>query len=152
MYAQLSWYRPEANNLSQFGSIVVNGMGFSVFNTLLVSMLAFVFQGIFVVLACGGCTLKENTRTYWMTLMMVISVVGAVMIRKVAREYKWTRLMGYCLTAGFSANLVMVLAMVTGNTAGFTKKTTVNAMVFPPLCEDQMVTDLAADLYGVLCW
>ncbi|CZR68552.1 related to DAL5-Allantoate and ureidosuccinate permease [Phialocephala subalpina] len=125
--------------ISSFGSIVVNGMGFSVFNTLLVSMLAFVFQGVFVVLACGGCTLKENTRTYWMTLMMAISVVGAVMIRKVAREYKWTRLMGYCLTAGFSANLPMVLAMVAGNTAGFTKKTTVNAMIFMAYCVGNII-------------
>jgi cytochrome b subunit of formate dehydrogenase len=81
------------------------------------------------VLACGGSTFFENTRTLFIASMILISVVGVVMIRYVAHQYTWTRLMGYSLLSAFSANLPLVLSLVTSNTAGFTKKTTVNAMV-----------------------
>ncbi|KUJ21321.1 MFS general substrate transporter [Mollisia scopiformis] len=125
--------------ISTFSAIVINGMGFSVLNTLLVSMLAFVFQGIFVVLACGGSTLLENTRTFFMALMMMISIVGAVLIRQIPHQYIWTRLMGYCLLSAFSANLPLVLSLVASNTGGFTKKTTVNAMIFIAYCVGNIV-------------
>ena len=96
-------------------------------------MLAVVFQAIYVLSATGGSTYLTNTRTYWMALMMVISLVGTVMIRSIEHSNIWGRFMGYCLLIAFSANFPMSLTMVAANTGGFTKKTTVSAMVrLPP--------------------
>ncbi|KAH9223914.1 major facilitator superfamily domain-containing protein [Leptodontidium sp. 2 PMI_412] len=116
--------------ITGFGSIVIKGLGFSTLNTLLVQMLAVVFQAIYVLGATGGSTYLTNTRTYWMALMMVISLVGTVMIRSIEHSNIWGRFMGYCLLIAFSANFPMSLTMVAANTGGFTKKTTVSSMVF----------------------
>lgn len=107
-------------------------MGFSVLDTLLLNMLVGVFQTIYVVIAAGGSTYFRNTRTYFMTWNLVLSVVGAVMIRQLPHSERWARLFGYMLTIAFSANFPMILAVSSGNFGGFTKKTTVNAMVSEP--------------------
>ncbi|GKT50982.1 putative transporter [Colletotrichum spaethianum] len=113
-----------------FGSIVIKGMGFSTLNTLLVQMLGSVFQFVFVLLATGGSTYFRNSRTYWMAWNLAISIAGAAMVRQINSELKWARFMGYCLTIAYSANFPMILSMSSGNFGGFTKKTTVNAMLF----------------------
>ncbi|KAF7546843.1 hypothetical protein G7Z17_g8145 [Cylindrodendrum hubeiense] len=113
-----------------FGSIVIKGFGFSTLNTLLVQMISFVFQFVFVLLATGGSTWFHNTRTYWMAWNLIISIIGAAMVRQISSEHIWARFMGYCLTVAYSANFPLTLAMSSGNFAGFTKKTTVNAMIF----------------------
>ncbi|KAH7360350.1 major facilitator superfamily domain-containing protein [Rhexocercosporidium sp. MPI-PUGE-AT-0058] len=116
--------------ITGFGSIVIKGLGFSTLSTLLVQMLSVVFQAIYVLSATGGSTYLSNTRTYWMALMMIISLVGSVMIRSIDHSNIWGRFMGYCLLIAFSANFPMSLTMVAANTGGFTKKTTVSAMLF----------------------
>lgn len=114
---------------SQFGSIVIKGMGFSTLNTLLVQMLGQVFQGIFVIIGTAGSTYFRNTRTYFMAWNLAVALVGAVMIREIHPTQIWSRFMGYCLCIAFSANFPMVLSMSSGNIGGFTKKNTANAMV-----------------------
>ncbi|CAM1508829.1 Fc.00g025680.m01.CDS01 [Cosmosporella sp. VM-42] len=122
-----------------FGSIVIEGFGFSTLNTLLVQMISYVFQLIFVLLATGGSTWFRNTRTYWMAWNLAISIVGAAMVRQISPDNIWARFMGYCLTMGYSANFPMTLAMSTGNFGGFTKKMTVNAMIFISYCAGNIV-------------
>ncbi|KPM46441.1 hypothetical protein AK830_g32 [Neonectria ditissima] len=124
-----------------FGSIVIKGFGFSTLNTLLVQMLSFVFQFVFVLIATGGSTWFRNTRTYWMAWNLVISIIGAAMVRQISSDNIWARFMGYCLTVAYSANFPLTLAMSSSNFGGFTKKTTVNAMVFDPVLNDFIVAD-----------
>lgn len=104
-------------------------MGFSTFNTLLLNMLSSVFQTVFVIIAATGSTYFRNTRTYFMTWNLVVSIVGVTMIRQLPQSEKWARLFGFCLTLAYTANFPLILAMSSGNFGGFTKKTTVNAMV-----------------------
>ncbi|KAJ3549022.1 hypothetical protein NM208_g722 [Fusarium decemcellulare] len=112
-----------------FGSIVVQGFGFSTLNTLLVQMVTYAFQLVFVVLGTGGSTMFRNTRTYWMAGNLAVSLVGAVMVRQISSANIWARFMGYCLSAVYAANFPLILSMSSGNFGGFTKKTTVNALV-----------------------
>ncbi|KAH6988963.1 major facilitator superfamily domain-containing protein [Ilyonectria sp. MPI-CAGE-AT-0026] len=122
-----------------FGSIVIKGFGFSTLNTLLVQMISFVFQFVFVLLATGGSTWLHNTRTYWMAWNLGVSIVGAAMVRQISSENIWARFMGYCLTVAYSANFPLTLAMSSGNFGGFTKKTTVNAMIFIGYCAGNII-------------
>lgn len=87
------------------------------------------FQIVFIIMSAIGSTYLKNTRTYWMTFNTVMALIGTVMIRQINPDYIWSRFMGYCLIIAFSANFPLTMAMITSNTAGFTKKTTVTAVV-----------------------
>lgn len=104
-------------------------MGFSTLNTLLVQMIGFAFQAVFVLLSTGGTSYLRNSRTWFMAWNLAISIVGAAMIREIPKDQQWARFFGYCLTMGYSANFPMILSVASGNFGGFTKKTTVNSMV-----------------------
>ncbi|KAL4808288.1 major facilitator superfamily domain-containing protein [Aspergillus unguis] len=120
--------------VSNFGSIIIEGFGFSTLNTLLVQIITYVFQGVLVHLSTAGCSWFENSRTYWMIWNSALSIVGAAMARQISPDNVWARFMGYCLANAYSVNFPLTLAMSTGNIGGFTKKTTVNAMIFIGYC------------------
>ncbi|OJJ07771.1 hypothetical protein ASPVEDRAFT_374466 [Aspergillus versicolor CBS 583.65] len=125
--------------VSNFGSIIIEGFGFSTLNTLLVQIITYVFQGVLVHLSTAGCSWFKNSRTYWMAWNSAISIAGAAMARQISPENVWARFMGYCLANAFSCNFPLTLAMSTGNVGGFTKKTTVNAMVFVGYCVGNII-------------
>ena len=60
-----------------------------------------------------------------------MALIGTVMIRQINPDYIWSRFMGYCLIIAFSASFPLTMAMITSNTAGFTKETTVTAVASP---------------------
>lgn len=87
------------------------------------------FQAIFVAIACIGSSYIPNTRTLFMALMMTIGLIGACMIRQLSNHHIWSRYMGYCLLSAYTVTFPMVLSLNAANFGGFTKKSTVNAMV-----------------------
>ncbi|KXJ87119.1 major facilitator superfamily domain-containing protein [Microdochium bolleyi] len=125
--------------VTNFGAIVIKGMGFSTLNTLLVQMIGTCFQGFFVITGMLGSTYLPKARTVIMAWHMLASVIGALMIRQVAPEHQWARFFGYCLSLGYSANFPMLLAMTSSNIGGFTKKTTANAMIFIGYCAGNII-------------
>jgi len=64
-----------------------------------------------------------------MAFNTVTSLIGTVLIRQLDHTYIWGRFMGYCLTITFSANYPLLLATITSNIAGFSKKSTATAIV-----------------------
>lgn len=64
-----------------------------------------------------------------MAFNLLISIAGAAMIRETNPVHKWTRVIGSGLSVAFTANFPMTMAMMSSNFGGFTKKTTVSAMV-----------------------
>ncbi len=107
-------------------------MGFSKFSTLLLTVLSYAFQVVFVLVATIGSTLLSNTRTYWMSLGYLVALAGAVMIRVLPAEDRWARFIGYSLLLAYTSGFPLIISMVTSNTGGFTKKMTVNSMVCCP--------------------
>lgn len=125
--------------VSNFGSIIIEGFGFSTLNTLLVQIITYVFQGLLVYLSTAGCSWFENSRTWWMVWNSGLSIVGAAMARQISPSNVWARFFGYCLANAYSVNFPLTLAMSTGNIGGFTKKTTVNAMIFIGYCTGNII-------------
>lgn len=105
-------------------------MGFSTFNTLLLGGLSYIFQAFLVLLATGGSSYLRNSRTYWMIWNFAIAILGILLLRQLPHSMRWGRFIGKCLGGSFTANFPMVMAMISSNIGGFTKKTSVNAMVF----------------------
>jgi hypothetical protein len=121
---------PVIISTKQFSSIVIEeGLGFDTLPTLLLTSGSYVAQLFWVFLSNGGSSYIPNSRTFFMVWNFALGVTGSTMIRQLPAEQRWARYAGYCLTMGFSANFPLVLAMVSGNFGGFTKKMTVNAMV-----------------------
>lgn len=104
-------------------------MGFNTFTTLLIQIIAYVFQLMFVVIAMVGSTYLPNTRTLWIVFDMLCAIAGAVMVRQIDAHHKWGRFFGYCMTMGYTPNFPIILSLFSANTGGFTKKMTINAMV-----------------------
>ncbi|KAJ6789423.1 hypothetical protein PWT90_10481 [Aphanocladium album] len=121
-----------------FGSIVIHGLGFGTLKTLQLQMVVYVFQLIFVLIATIGSSYFVNTRTFWMAFDLSIAIVGAVMLRQLT-DSQWGQFFGYCLTMAYTPNLPLILSMLSGNIAGFTKKMTVNAMLFIAYCLGNIV-------------
>ncbi|KND87788.1 putative transporter [Tolypocladium ophioglossoides CBS 100239] len=117
-----------------FGSMVIEGLGFDTFPTLLLQSGSYLVQLVLVLVATAGSTYLRNTRTYFMTFNFAISAVGCAMVRQCPADEKWARYAGYCLVLGFSANFPLIMAMTSGNFGGFTKKMTVNATCFIAYC------------------
>ncbi|EKG20967.1 Major facilitator superfamily [Macrophomina phaseolina MS6] len=126
--------------VTSFASIIVLGLGFSTYQTLLIGMVATAFQVVFVLLAAGGATFIKNSRTSWLVWNFVVSLVGAIMAREIDPEkHIWAKFFGYCLLLCFSANFPLMLSITSANVGGFTKKNTVNAMMFLAYCVGNII-------------
>lgn len=64
-----------------------------------------------------------------MAACVLMGVLGGLLIRQLPPHMRWGRYAGVLIRASFAAYFPLVMAMLSGNTAGFTKKTTTNAMV-----------------------
>ncbi|KAM0549175.1 hypothetical protein ACHAPJ_009484 [Fusarium lateritium] len=127
------------NGLLTFKTIIVQGFGFSTLKTLLLDMFTAVFQGVFVLISIIGSTYLPNSRLNFMAFNLVVSIAGAAMVREVDPSHKWTRVMGSGLSIAFTANFPIAMAMVSSNFGGFTKKTTVSAMIFIVYCAGNII-------------
>lgn len=125
--------------LTTFSSIVIHGFGFSTLNTLLLQIAQYVLQLFLVLLATGGSSYFKNSRTYFMAFNYVLAVVGGAMVRYLPTEMKWARYAGIVLLVSYSANFPLIMSLMSGNFGGFTKKTTLNAMVSTRLVFRQKV-------------
>ncbi|KAG5999785.1 hypothetical protein E4U21_006334, partial [Claviceps maximensis] len=122
-----------------FSVIVVKGFGFSTFDTLLLSTVGFLLQLILVPLGTAGSSYFRNARTYFMAFNLALAVAGATMVRYISRDRKWTRFAGTVLSAAYAANFPLIMSLLSGNFGGFTKKTTVNALVFVAYCVGNII-------------
>lgn len=92
-------------------------------------MISTAFQAVYVIVSALGSTYFTNTRTYFMAGNLVISLIGVVMMRQLDATHVWPKFIGFCLSIAYTANIPLTLSMSSGNIGGFTKKSTVNAMV-----------------------
>ena len=67
------------------------------------------------------------------------STAGMVMIYALPHHARNAKLSGFCLAMAFAANMPLCLSMVASNVGGFSKKATVNAMVFIAYCTGNIV-------------
>lgn len=74
-----------------------------------------------------------------MIVVVVSSLVGIIVVYVIPNTNPWGRLVGIWLTAVFAANIPLSLSLISSNVAGFTKKTTVSAMMFIGYCVGNIV-------------
>jgi hypothetical protein len=125
--------------ISNFGTIIIKGFGFST----LVTTLLQVPYGVLIALFILSCVylndyfsvkLKKNTRCWFILIYTLPNIAGAFGLRYVSTDHHVARLWCYYLTGPYNAAFVLVLSLAIGNTAGHTKKVVTNAFLFLGYC------------------
>ncbi|BCS18605.1 uncharacterized protein APUU_11433S [Aspergillus puulaauensis] len=120
--------------LTSFGSIVIAGFGYSTFDTLLVSLPTSVFTLIWVVLATIVTSKVPKSRCIAAAVLSLISLAGCLMVSQIDPTKKVARLAGMWLFPAYSAGVPIILSIIASNVAGYTKRTTVTAVMFIGNC------------------
>lgn len=74
-----------------------------------------------------------------MVFNCAVGVTGATLIRELPVANRWGRFIGAACSAAYAINFPLVLSMVSGNVAGFTKKSIVSAVVFTAYCAGNII-------------
>lgn len=125
--------------ISNFGTLIIKGFGFSTLGTTLLQMPYGALIGLSI-LSCVYlndyfCTrLQRNTRCWFIILYTLPNIAGAFGLRFVPTDQHIARLWCYYLTGPYNAAFVLILSLVTSNTAGHTKKVLTNALMFLGYC------------------
>lgn len=122
------------SRLRQFGGIVVKGFGFSTLNTFLMSIPAYVFTLLWLAISTTVSWKVKHARCFTIAFLQLISIAGCLLVSQVPSNHKMTRLAGIWLFSAFSAGFPIVLSLTASNISGYTKKATVNALVFLGYC------------------
>ena len=87
-----------------------------------------------MIVGTSGSSYFNNSRTYFMAFNYLVGVAGAGMVRYLPTDMRWGRFAGTVLAGGYSANFPLIMSLMSGNFGGFTKKTTLNAIVSRCIC------------------
>ena len=125
--------------LTSFSSIIVEGFGFDTFTTLLLQMPGAAF-GLFYVLSSTYLAHKfKYSRCILIAILQIIALVGCAMVYKIPMSQKWSRLGGMWLFPAYAAGLPLTLSIIASDVTGYTKKTTVLAILFIAYCTGNIV-------------
>lgn len=92
------------------------------------------FQLLFFLFTSVCTAFFRNCRLILMLSVIGISLTGSLVLYCLDHQYRVGRLIGIYLTAMLAVNVPLVLSLISANVAGFTKKTTVSAMLFIAYC------------------
>ncbi|KAL4864812.1 major facilitator superfamily domain-containing protein [Aspergillus spectabilis] len=120
--------------LLQFGGLVVAGFGYSTFDTILVSLPMSLFTFIWVAMATMITSKVRKSRCITAAILSLISLAGSLMVSQIDPTRKVARLAGMWLFPAYSAGIPIIMRIIASNVAGYTKKTTVSAVMFMGNC------------------
>ena len=124
--------------ISNFGTLIIQGFGFST----LVTTLMQVPYGVLIAISILLCVLLNDyvskrgwqSRCFFIILFLLPNISGAFGLAFLSPHNKAGRLICYYLTGPYNAAFVMILSLQTANTAGHTKKVVTNACLFLGYC------------------
>jgi hypothetical protein len=120
-----------ASGPGTFGTIIVEGFGFSPLDTTLLQAMPSSTVQVVALLAFGYMATKlPNSRLHIISLCQIFGIVGSVLLYKLPNSNKAGLMVAYCLTYGTSANVAVYYAHMAATTAGNTKKAVTSMIVF----------------------
>ncbi|KAL2788215.1 major facilitator superfamily domain-containing protein [Aspergillus keveii] len=122
-----------------FSGLILKGFGYSTFHTLLLGI-----PGGFVVFLLVLSSLHINTPSHLNSARVLStnkppmnSVVGSALVYSTSANA--SRYIGLILMGAYSAALPVIMAMISSNVGGFTKRSTVNAIFFVMYCVGNVI-------------
>ncbi|KAL2803130.1 major facilitator superfamily domain-containing protein [Aspergillus granulosus] len=120
-----------------FSGLILHGFGFSTFHTLLLGIPGGVAVFILVLASSIIASKVPNSRLIVSIIMTLLSVIGTALVY--ATSAIASRYIGLILMAGYSAALPIIMAMISSNIGGFTKRSVVNAIFFVMYCVGNII-------------
>ncbi|KAK6385596.1 uncharacterized protein PV06_08172 [Exophiala oligosperma] len=122
----LIWNVP--NSIATFGSLVIKNFDYGVLETTLLGMPAGALEFVLMLIITWVCLKVANTRTWCMITALTIALVGSIMVFAAPYHNKAALLAGYYMIYAFPTGYILLLSMISANTAGHTKKVVTNSM------------------------
>jgi hypothetical protein len=123
--------------ISNFGTIIIKGFGFSTLVTTLMQIPYGAIIALSILICVFANEYVEKTgrqaRSWFILLFLAPNIAGAFGLAFLETDNQAGRLVSYYLTGPYNAAFVMVLSMSTANTAGHTKKVVTNGSFAFPL-------------------
>ncbi|KAL7913901.1 MFS general substrate transporter [Trichoderma velutinum] len=131
--------------VSGFGSVVVKSFGFSPFNSVLLtgSVGAVVFVALLTTGICLLYVRNQRCNVFFFSSLLVIT--GCAVIWKSDWAHVGVPFAGFVLLAFFAVAYVMLLSLMTANTAGHTKKSVTSGLVWASTVTSNAVGPLLVD-------
>ncbi|KAL2788555.1 major facilitator superfamily domain-containing protein [Aspergillus keveii] len=120
--------------LTSFQGLIIRGMGFSTLRTTLIQMPSGAVQLVICPLACFFASHYPNARLLIMILCIIPFLAGVLGLWLIAESNPYGRLACLWISFAYTASWTLCMSVATANTAGHTKKITVNAMVLIGYC------------------
>ncbi|PIG80465.1 hypothetical protein AARAC_001648 [Aspergillus arachidicola] len=121
--------------ISNFSTLVIEGLGFDTFHTALLGIPQGVIVVIWIVLgAIANNYLPSNSRTVVSALFMLPTIAGSLGFLLAPQDAYDGRLICFYLTGSYQATFVVSLSIVTSNTGGQSKKMIVSGMIWFGVC------------------
>ncbi|TGO16616.1 hypothetical protein BTUL_0026g00700 [Botrytis tulipae] len=121
--------------ISNFGTLIIKGFGYS---TLITTIMQIPY-GVLIALSILLCVflndrLPPNNRCIMILIFLLPNITGAFGLQFLPQTHQVPRLIMYYLTGPYNASFVLLLSVLSANTAGHTKKVLTNATLFVGLC------------------
>ncbi|KAJ5980089.1 hypothetical protein N7481_007387 [Penicillium waksmanii] len=125
--------------VSAFAPLIVNGFGFSKFNSTLLGMPSGASQVLGLWISGYLASRFNGIRHFIMIGGLLVALLGGVLIFVLPDSNRIGRLLGYYLLVGFSATFVISLTLLQSNVAGRTKKTIFTSAFFVSYCVGNLI-------------
>ncbi|KAL2434582.1 putative transporter [Exophiala dermatitidis] len=122
----LIWNVP--NSIATFGSLVIKNFDYGVLETTLLGMPAGALEFVLMIIITYICLKVADTRAWCMITALTIALVGSIMVFAAPYHNKAALLAGYYMIYAFPTGYILLLSMISANTAGHTKKVVTNSL------------------------
>ncbi|KAH9884704.1 major facilitator superfamily domain-containing protein [Xylariomycetidae sp. FL2044] len=134
----ISFVNAVASGGLSFGSLIIQGFGFSPLQTTLMNLPLSAVQ-VVTQLGAGLVTAKvASSRLHIGALAMLPPIVGTVLINQLPEASKWGRLVGVWLLGSYPVGFMIILGLLSTNIAGSTKRSVASGWVFVCYCVGQI--------------
>jgi ACS family allantoate permease-like MFS transporter len=130
------WISIPNGGLTNFTPLIINGLGYSAQRSVLLTMPTGIMQTMSSYICNGGVFLcikyfpTKHFRTAWILFGIIIGLVAAVFLYTLPLENYHGRLAALYISYFYLGPYIVSLGLNAANTAGHTKKVTVNALTF----------------------
>ncbi|KAJ0158104.1 putative transporter [Colletotrichum tanaceti] len=121
-----------------FGSLIIQGFGFSPLQTTLMNLPLSTVQ-VVAQLGAGFLTSRiSSSRLHVGTVAMIPPIIGTLLINQLHLDNKWGRLVGVWLLGSYPVGFMVILGLLSTNIAGGTKRSVASGWVFVCYCVGQI--------------
>ncbi|ORX38210.1 pantothenate transporter [Kockovaella imperatae] len=119
-----------ATSVVSFGSIVINGFGFSPLKTVIVGLPGPAIQITTIWLAVLATRIWKGARGFIQTAFILPPLIGVIMLQTLPYERKWALTGGYWLATCNSSVFVINMSLISSNIKGHTRKSLCSSVYF----------------------